>query len=117
MFERRSDWIWLLVFIVALIIVSPMLGWGLWGGYKPGMMGMMGHGWFSILPWGSMILFPIAFLLLITVGAYYFIAGFVGTNRSTVSEGGRALEILKERYAKGKITTEQYSKMKEGIRS
>jgi len=117
LFERRSDWIWLLVFIVVLIIVSPMLGWGILGGYMPGMMGMMGPGWVSILPWGSMILFPIAFLLLITVGAYYLIAGFMGTNRSTVSEGGRALEILKERYAKGEITTEQYSKMREGVRS
>ena len=83
----------------------------------PGMVGMMGHSWDSRLPWGSMTLLLIAVLLLVTLGAYSFISGFTGTTILAVSKGGRALEILKERYAKGEITTEQYLKMKKGIES
>jgi putative membrane protein len=36
--------------------------------------------------------------------------------QKTLSEGKTALEILKERYAKGEITTEQFQKMSEELR-
>ncbi len=72
---------------------------------------MMGYGW------GYMSLIPIAFLILVTLGAYYFMAGFMGTGRPTTSQDKGALVILNERYAKGEITKEQYLRMKREVES
>jgi len=76
--------------------------------------------WFG---WGFMMWGPI-FLVLIAVIIYY-----VGTsssrresssvhshNQQTQYYSGRAVEILKERYAKGEITREQFIQMKEELR-
>ena len=73
------------------------------------MMGMMGYGW------GSMVLIPITFLVLIALGAYYLITGSSRIDRS--SRDGSAVEILRERYAKGEITREQFLKMKKELKS
>ncbi len=108
---KNRDLIWVFVFLVVLIgvLLVVMLGFG--GGYMSGMMGMMGYGW------GSMILIPIVFLVLIAVGAYYLVTGSAGTVRSATDRGGRALGILRERYAKGEITREQFLKMKRELES
>jgi putative membrane protein len=82
--------------------------WTSWGGY---MSGMMGFGW------GFMFLIPLAFLVLIVLGAYYLITGFTRTGRFSSGDGKRAFEILKERYARGEITREEYLKMKEELES
>jgi len=111
MSEKKTDLVWLIVVLVVLIGVLPMLLWMSWSGYMPGMMGMMGFGW------GFMLLIPIAFLVLIALGVYYLITEFTRTGRPVSSSGERALEILKERYAKGEITREQYLKMKEEMES
>jgi len=71
---------------------------------------MMGYGW------GLMFLIPLAFLALIALGAYYLATGFARTGR-WVSSDRRALEILKERYARGEITREEYLKMREELES
>jgi len=108
--ERKRDLIWLLgilVVLIGLVSVLPMLMWWPWGGYMQGMMGMMGYGW------GFMFLIPILFLVLIVLGAYYLFTEVSGQSRS--ESKGRALEILKERYANGDITREQYLKMKEDL--
>jgi len=109
MSEKNRDLIWLFMFLVVSISILPVLMWGLGGGYMSGMMGMMGYGW------GSMVLIPIAFLALIALGAYYLITGSSRTGRS--NRGGRAVEILRERYAKGEITREQFLKMKKELES
>ena len=111
MSEKNRDLIWLFVFIVVLIGILPLLMWELGGGHMPWMMGMMGYGW------GSMVLIPIAFLMLIALGAYYRVTGSAGTGRSASNRGGRALEIVRERYAKGEITREQFLKMKRELGS
>jgi len=80
--------------------------WGLGGGYMSGMMGMMGYG-----P-GSIVLALMAFIVLIVLGAYYLVSGSAETGRSASNRGGRALEILRERYAEGEITREQFLTMK-----
>ena len=69
-----------------------------------------------------MWLWPIG-LIIVGVIIYY---ALIASNRGTCSyhsqyqqpqyTGGRALEILKERYAKGEITKEQYLQMKEELR-
>jgi len=111
MSEKKTDLIWLFVVLLVLIGILPVLMWGSWGSYMPGMMGMMGYGW------GFMFLIPVAFLVLIALGAYHLITEFTRTGRPASSHGERALEILKERYAKGEITREQYLKMKEEMES
>jgi uncharacterized membrane protein len=49
------------------------------------------------------------------LGAYYLITQSSRTGRFNL--GGRAVEILRERYAKGKITREQFLKMKKELES
>ena len=59
----------------------------------------------------------LAFLVLLALGAYYLIKEFARPDRSVPGHGERALEILKERYARGEITREEYLKMKEELES
>ena len=106
---KNRDLIWLFMFLVVLTSILPVLMWGLGGGYMSGMMGMMGYGWSSI------VLIPITFLVLIALGAYYLITGSSRIEKS--NRGGRAVEILMERYAKGEITREQFLKMKKELES
>jgi len=74
--------------------------------------------WFG---WGFMFLGPFC-LVLIGVAIYYVITS---SHRETCSththvqqpmyNSGKAIEILKERYAKGEITKEQYLQMKDDL--
>ena len=92
------------VIILAVLVLFPILGMGLgggWGMMGPGMMGgrgMMGYG-FGF--------HPLAFLLLIA-GIVLVVLAF------TRKEGRPAdtLEILKTRLAKGEITKEQFEDLK-----
>ncbi len=72
-----------------------------------GMGGMMMFGW--------MLLIPLAVLALIGLGAYYLVTKPTGTDKTSTNPGRSAVEILKERYARGEITRDQYNKMKEEI--
>ena len=56
------------------------------------------------------MLIPLAFIGLLIVGAYLLLKPRV---ESAGSED--ALRILDERYAKGEITSEQYSEMKKNL--
>lgn len=99
-----------MLFAVLLVILPLILWvlWGLWGGsYTHGMGGMMGFGW------GFMPLLFFAFLILVVLGAYYLLKGFTSVEKAEVpGQGEHALEILKERYARGEITRDEYLKMK-----
>ena len=77
----------------------------------------MGYGW----GWGFWIFGPI-FLVLIAVAIYYALTyshrerySHHSHNRQPQYHGGRAVEILKERYAKGEITKEQFYQMRERL--
>ncbi len=108
---KEKDLIWLFVVFVVLIGILPALMWGLWGGgHMHGMMGMGYGGWF-------MPLIPFAFLVLLVLGVYYLLKEFTRTERAVPSHSERTLEILKERYASGEITREEYLKMKEELES
>jgi len=115
MSEKKRDLVWLILVLAVLIGSVPVLMWRPWGGNMPGMMGMMAYGWGY--GWGWMLVIPLAFLVLIGVGAYYLITESARTNRSASSQPERPLEILKERYAKGEITREEYLKMKRELES
>lgn len=109
MSERRNDLVWFLLVPIVLIAIIPLLLWGSWIWHGPGMMGMMGYGW------GFMFMIPLALLVLMVLGIYYLVTVFTRTGKPESSDGGKALEILKEQYAKGAITREQYLKMKEDL--
>jgi len=76
--------------------------------------------WFG---WGFMLLGPIC-LVLIAVVIYYAVTSFSRRERCSQYShyqqpqyaGGRAMEILKERYAKGEISKEQFLQMKDELR-
>jgi putative membrane protein len=75
--------------------------------------------WFG---WGFMFLGPLC-LVLFAVAIYYVITsishrGCCSTHTQVQQPGTystRAVEILKERYAKGEITKEQYLQMKDDL--
>ena len=99
----------LLVAIVVIVVVGAfsmigmMRGYG-WGGMMgPGMMGR--SGWW--MPGAG-----ITFLLLLIVGLYLVLGGY---HKPEQVSGSNAIEILKERYAKGEISGEQYQKMKKEL--
>jgi len=70
-----------------------------------GMMGWSGYGWW--MPIGGLI-----FLILLIVGLYLVFSSYHKSGQ--ISDTG-AIEILKERYAKGEITEEQYQRMKKEL--
>jgi putative membrane protein len=63
--------------------------------------------------------------VLIAVGIYYFVTlvtrreryPHYSYNQQPRYQGSRALDILKERYAKGEITKEQFHQMKKELES
>jgi putative membrane protein len=105
--EKRNDLIVVAVLIMALAIIVPLLTWGGMGWM--GRMGMMGYGG------GAMILVPITFIILLVIGAYFLLTTMTGSRGNEVNRQNKALEALKERYAKGEITKEQYLEMKEAM--
>ena len=77
----------------------------------PGMMGSWGMGWFG----GN---FMIIFWILILVGLVFVIRWLVqttGKKGDTDQRGSRAMEILKERYARGEIDKTQFETMKHDL--
>ena len=102
-------WFWLLIVLALAVSIPTLLMWGFWNGYMPRMMDMMGYGW------GFMSLIAIVFLTLVALGAYYLITTLIWQGRHEARDTKRPLEILKERYARGAITKEQYLEMKKEL--
>ena len=77
----------------------------------PGMMGNWGMGWFGGI-------FMIVFGVLILVGLVFVIRWlFQATSKKGDSgqQGSRAIDILKERYARGEIDKTQFEGMKRDL--
>ena len=98
--------------VLVLLFAGSLITMTVWpiGGHMLWMMGMMPFSW------GFMLLVPLLFLTLLAAGLYYLFTGFSRTGRFLTGEREDALEILKKRYAKGELTTEQYLKMKEELK-
>jgi putative membrane protein len=58
--------------------------------------------------WGLMGLGAILFIILIVIGIYLFLSGYVRPRRV---EENRALAIARERYARSEITKEEYDEI------
>lgn len=110
------------VVVIALLVVgffsTGMMGYGRGGPYGgwmgPGMMGGFGFGWGILM---------LLFWVLIIGGVVLLAARLLERNPSTMgpgnqdrnSSGDRALDILRERYARGEITKEQYDQMRRDL--
>lgn len=110
---NTRDWSIVLLVVLGALVLLPVLGMsfgfgGMGGMMGPGMMGgrgMMG-GWYGGGGWGGLL-----FLVLV-------IAGVVLITRGLLDKGGRAddaLAILRQRLARGEITTEQFEELKRAL--
>jgi putative membrane protein len=83
-------------------------GWGM----GPGMMGNWGMGWFGMI-------FMMIFWVLVIVGLVFLIKWLIQSSRSgdgTASRGrSTALDILKERYARGEIDKAEFEEKKKDL--
>ncbi|WP_232308718.1 SHOCT domain-containing protein [Methanosarcina lacustris] len=79
-------------------------------GYDGGMMGNYGYG----MGYGGMF-FGLLFWILIIVVAYLLIKWLVEQNKTRGGQEKSALEIAKERYAKGEITDEEFEEIKKRL--
>ena len=98
--------------LIALIPESASAQGGYWG-MGPGMMGGWGMGWFGGI-------FMILFWALIIIALVFFIRWLVRTSDNRADKGmsqSRALEILKERYARGEIDTEEFEQRRHLLES
>lgn len=76
-------------------------------------MMMAGSGWM----WGFGWIFMIFFWALIILGVVALTRSLFSTGISANSLGGRSLDVLKERFARGEITRDQYDEMRTHLES
>ncbi len=101
--------------VVAVLVVLSILPWLFWGGQGYGMMGPWMMGGF-----GTMFLMPVLWIAIIGLIVW---AVVVAVRRSGGTESGgstgrtedSALEILKQRYARGEIDKEEYEARKKDL--
>jgi putative membrane protein len=82
-------------------------GWGM----GPGMMGNWGMGWFGMI-------FMMVFWVLVIVGLVFLIKWLIQTTSSgkaSEQTGSRAIEILKERFARGEIDKAEFESKKKDL--
>ena len=107
---RESETI-ILILLVAIVVILVVGAFSMVGMMRGcGMIGMMGwsgmgYGWW--MPLGG-----VAFLIILIVGLYLLFSAYHKPERLPSTN---AIEILKQRYAKGEITDEQYQKMKKEL--
>jgi putative membrane protein len=99
---------------LSLIMITGLLmscaGEGYYGQRGPGGWGSMMHYGFG---YGGMFMW-IIFLIVIGL-LIYFIVQSQNTKNKTQTQNETPLDILKRRYAKGEISSEEYERMKKEL--
>ena len=105
---RHDVVIWIVIAVLALAVL-PML----WGAAMMPMMGpWMGGGWGSGgSPWWGLLSLAVGLLMIGGLALIVVWALRRGDDRGSSSEE-RALAILKERYARGELSHEEYERMR-----
>ncbi len=73
----------------------------------------MGMGTFGFFGGG---IFMLLFWILLIAGAVYLVKYIAESGKGKKQKGDRAIEILKERYAKGEVTKEEFEKKKKELK-
>jgi putative membrane protein len=79
-----------------------------------GMMGDYGYGYGMMGGYGGMF-FGLLFFIIIIVLGYFLIKSLITHSANQGVAGKSALDIAKERYAKGEITKEELEEMKKNL--
>jgi len=87
---------------------NMMNGWG-YGGYGSGGYGMMG-----IAGMGMHLIFWIGAILLVI---YLFRRNASHVHNTSIGKNNAAMDILRERYARGEIDSEEYQSRKRDLES
>ena len=93
------------VLVMVLVFIALSLFWG---------SGMMGCGWGPAgNPWWNIV--SLLFWLLVLAGLALLVVWAVRQPGPGEVASRRPLEILRERYARGEITREQYEQMRQDL--
>lgn len=76
--------------------------------------GMMGNYGYGVMGYGGMF-FNLLFWIIIIVLGYFLIKSLIEHNKAHSVEGKNALNIAKERYAKGEIAKEEFEEIKRNL--
>ncbi len=85
----------------------------MWGGW-PNMMGGLSTG-FGFIWIVFILLFALAIIAGVIILIIWALRKPVSTQQPQQAPSGKALEVLKERYAKGELTKEEYENIKKDI--
>ena len=115
---QNRDIGWVIGVVVIIVVLFGFLGGGVtgWGGMWPGMMGGFygsGHG-----SWGGglmMLFWPLVIGGIVLLGIWLLREAGSARPTSSSSRGETALDILKQRYASGEITREQFEQMRREV--
>jgi putative membrane protein len=77
-----------------------------------GMDGFGGGGMFLMI---VLLLFFVGLVALVGLGIWALVRSSRRGSTGPLGAGGRALDVLQERYARGEITREQYEQMKRDL--
>ena len=106
----RAYWLVLAILFPLDQALAQQRGFDGWG-MGPGMMGNWGMGWFGMI-------FMVIFWALLIVGLVFLIKWLIQTTSSgkaAEQTGSRAVEILKERYARGEIDKTEFESKKKDL--
>lgn len=109
-------WVWTIVAAVALLAALALLFWGGMVAMCPGCVGVVGP--FGFVGGWLMMFLMFLFWTLILGGGILLLVWLVNQIRFGGRPSGEAaLEILKERYARGEISREEFEDKKRDLES